>query len=393
MEFRFAKRMSRLNASDVRELLKLTAKPEIISLGGGLPAPELFPIEDIKAANAAVLDEMGKAALQYATTEGFAPLRRWIADRMNSTQGTNHTEDSILIMSGSQQALDFTGKVFLDEGDVVLCESPTYLSALGAFRAYECDFVAVPTDDEGMIMPELEKALQENPKAKLIYVIPTFQNPSGITWTLERRKGLVELAKKYNILIVEDNPYGELRYDGENLPSLASMYENVLYLGTFSKIFCPGYRIGWVAGPNEVLEKFVLVKQGADLQSNSFTQMALYKYLEMFDIDAHIEKIRETYRRRRDIAVETLDKNLPAGVRFTRPQGGLFLWIELPEYINARELLMDCLKQNVAFVAGNSFFPHSGVTNTLRLNFSYVSEEKLVIGLTCIANCIKAKMK
>ncbi|MDL2234522.1 PLP-dependent aminotransferase family protein, partial [Christensenellaceae bacterium OttesenSCG-928-L17] len=229
MQFPYAKRMANMNASDVRELLKLTANKNIIGLGGGLPAPELFPIENIKRANEATLDEMGADALQYTTTEGYTPLREWICARMNKTLGTSYETDQVVLMSGSQQALDFAGKVFLDPGDVVLCESPTYLSALGAFRAYECNFVEVPTDSQGMIISELEKALAENPKVRFIYVIPTFQNPTGVTWTLERRKGLVEAAKKYNVLVIEDNPYGELRFEGEPMPAIASMYENVLH--------------------------------------------------------------------------------------------------------------------------------------------------------------------
>ena len=239
MEYRYAGRLSNIRASEIRELLKLTERPEVISFAGGLPASELFPIQEIKAVNDYVLDCCGEQALQYTTTEGFQPLRRWIAERMNSRLGTAFDEDNIMITHGSQQALDLTGKVFLEEGDVVLCESPTYLAAISAFRAYGCRFAEVETDEEGMVISRLEKALEENPGAKLIYIVPDFQNPTGRTWSLVRRRQLAELSAKYNVVVIEDNPYGELRYEGDFLPSVKSFDKegNVLCTGTFSKIF------------------------------------------------------------------------------------------------------------------------------------------------------------
>lgn len=395
MKYQYAERMQHLSSSDVRDLLRATANKDIISIGGGLPAPELFPIEDIKKANEAVLDEMGAAALQYTTTEGFLPLRKWIADRMNRQLGTALGPDNILLTNGSQQALDLAGKVFLNEGDVVLCESPTYLSAISAFKAYGCSFIEAPTDEYGIQVDKLEAILDAAPHVKLIYTIPTFQNPTGITWTKERREGLVKIAKERGILIMEDNPYGELRYDGEEQPTMLSMDHDggVMYLGTFSKIFCPGYRIGWVAANQEVIEKLVLVKQGADLQCNTFAQMAVYKYVEMFDIDAHVAKIREVYKRRRDLAVRTLEAALPPNVHFTRPEGGLFLWVVLPKDINARHLMPKCMERGVAFVPGGSFFPNGGMENTMRINFSNAQDEKLEKALKIVADVIKESMK
>jgi len=392
MNYNYAGRIQHIKASEIREILKLTEKPEVISFAGGLPAPELFPLREIMAVNDEVLERSGEQALQYTTTEGYRPLRRWIANRMNTRLKTAFDEDNILITHGSQQALDLSGKVFLDEGDAVLCESPTYLAAISAFRAYGCTFVEVETDDQGMKMEALERALKEQPTAKLIYVIPDFQNPTGRTWSLERRRKLAELSAQYNVVVVEDNPYGELRYEGEFLPSVKSFDRtgNVLCTGTFSKIFCPGYRIGWIAGGKEVIRKYVLVKQGVDLQCNTMAQMAIAAYLDRYDIDAHIAKIREVYKKRRDIVLSTIRRTFPPNVRFTEPEGGLFLWVELDESIDTVRLLEECLKRNVAFVPGGSFFPNAHKQNTLRINFSNTRDELIADGIERIADAIKS---
>lgn len=391
MELKTARRMSSIKASEIREILKITERPEIISFAGGLPAPELFPIKEIKEVNGIVLEEDGQKALQYTTTEGYEPLRRWIAERMNSRLGTNFDSDNVLITHGSQQALDLTGKVFLDEGDIVFCESPTYLAAISAFKAYGCSFVEIPADEEGMILSELEKQLEVCQNAKLIYVIPDFQNPTGRTWSLERRRQLAEISARHGIAVVEDNPYGELRFEGEFLHSIQSFdaVGNVLLTGTFSKIFCPGYRIGWIAGAKDIIHKYVLMKQGADLQCNTIAQMEIAKYLELYDIDKHIDKIREIYRRRRDIAIQTMEKAFPKEALFTKPQGGLFAWVELPQGINARDILQKCLEKNVAFVPGGSFFPNGGHENTFRINFSNMSEDKIEEGLNRLGAVLK----
>ena len=390
MGLQYAKRMSYLKASEIREILKVTERPEVISFAGGLPAPELFPIEAIKKLNQIVLEESGEKALQYTTTEGYAPLRTWIANRMNARLGTSFDADNVLITHGSQQALDLSGKVFLDEGDVVLCESPTYLAAISAFKAYGCKFLEVPTDENGMIITELEKILQNTENVKLIYAIPDFQNPTGRTWNLERRQELAKVSAQYNVAVIEDNPYGELRFEGEPLPSIKSFDTegNILCTGSFSKIFCPGYRIGWIAGDKEIIKKYVLVKQGVDLQCNTIAQMEIAKYLELFNIDEHIAKIVETYRIRRDLAVSTMEKVFPKNITFTRPQGGLFAWVELPAHINARDVLTKSLEQNVAFVPGGSFFPNGGKENTFRINFSNMPEDRIVEGLKRLAKVL-----
>jgi len=387
----FAKRMDFLKVSDIREILKITANPEVISFAGGLPAAELFPIEEMKHVAITVLDEAGSEALQYSTTEGFVPLRKQIAIRMKSKFNIHATYENIQIISGSQQGLDLSGKLFIDEGDVVLCESPTYLAAISAFTAYSPRFIAVPTDDNGMIIEELEKIIENTPKIKLIYVIPDFQNPTGRTWSLERRKKFMTVIDKYEIPVIEDNPYGELRFEGEMLPALKTFDTKglVIFFSTFSKIFCPGLRIGWIVADKKFLEKYTLLKQGADLHTSTMSQREISKYIELYDLDANVEKIRRVYKGRRDIMLETMKREFPGSVKYTYPQGGLFLWVELPLYIKARQLLLKCLKENVAFVPGDSFFPNGGVENTLRLNYSNMSEERIVEGIKRLAKAIK----
>jgi 2-aminoadipate transaminase len=391
MAVRYARRMNSLRASEIREMLKVTARPEVISLAGGLPAPEFFPTAELKAVTVKVLEECGQQAMQYSTTEGHPPLRRWIAARMNARLGTSVQPGEVLITSASQQGLDLSGKVFLDEGDEVLCESPTYLGAISAFRAYGPRFVEVPTDDDGMIIPELEKILLASNRVKLVYVVPDSQNPTGRTWSLARRRAFMELTSLYRIPVIEDNPYSEVRFEGEGLPALKSMDQEglVVFLGTFSKIFSPGMRIGWVAAPGPIFEKYVLVKQGTDLHTSTLAQMQLVAYLETFDLDANLARLRETYRRRRDAMVRALEREMPPGVRFTRPTGGLFLWVELPERLNAREVLAACLERDVAFVPGGSFFPNGGHENTLRLNFSNMPEGRIEEGVRRLGTVLR----
>lgn len=391
MELKFAKRMSYIKASEIREILKVTEQEDVISFAGGLPAPELFPIKEINEINQIVLKEAGTKALQYTTTEGYAPLREWISKRMNERLGTSFDKDNILITHGSQQGLDLSGKVFLDEGDIVLCESPTYLAAISAFKAYGCSFIEIPTDRYGMNMDVLEDVLRKTKNIKLIYVIPTFQNPTGKTWNLERRKRLADLSAQYSVAVVEDNPYGELRFEGESLPSVKAFDKagNILCTGSFSKIFCPGFRIGWIAGDKEIIRKYVLVKQGTDLQCNTIAQMTIAEYLKRYDIDKHIKKIVEVYRKRRDIAVRSIECYFPKNIKFTHPEGGLFTWIELPEGVSARNILEKCLEKKIAFVPGGSFFPNENKENTFRINYSNMPEDRIEKGLQILGEVIK----
>ena len=391
----FAKRMDAMKASEIREQLKLTARPDIISFAGGLPAPELFPVEEMKAAAIAVMEESGRQAMQYSTTDGFPRLREQIAQRMGEKNGIHTDADHILVTSGSQQGLDYSARVFLDEGDVVLMESPSYMGAINAFKACQPKFVEVPTDDGGMIMEELEKILATTERVKMIYVIPDFQNPTGRTWSLERREKFMEIINRYEIPVIEDNPYGELRFEGEYLPALKSMDTKglVVFLGTFSKILAPGYRLGWVCASDEILFKYNLMAQAAALQASTISQMETAKWIDMFDLDAHVAKIREVYGRRRTVMVETMERELPSCCKFTKPDGGLFTWIELPEYMNAKELQLKCLEKKVAFVPGGTFYPNGGHENTMRLNYSCMPEEKIVQGITALAEAIKENLQ
>lgn len=387
----FAKRMDNLKASDIRELLKLTTRPEIISFAGGLPAPELFPVEDIKTATDAVLDEGGRTALQYGQTEGWLPLREHIVKRMAAKNSIQTTVDNILVTAGSQQGLDYCGKLFLDPGDVVVMESPSYLGAINAFQAYEPNFVEVPTDEDGLIMEELDRILTETERVKLIYVIPDFQNPSGRTWPLERRKQFMEIIKKHNVVAIEDNPYGDLRFKGEYLPSLKSMDTEglIIYMGTFSKILAPGYRLGWLCTNMEINEKLNIIAQAAALQTATISMMVVAKYLDMFDIDAHVEKIKATYRHRCELMINTMRECFPPEAKFTDPDGGLFTWVELPSYINTRDLAVKALEKKVAFVPGSGFFPNGGNSSCMRLNYSCMPDDKIVEGIHRLAEVIK----
>ena len=392
MRMKFANRIDSLRASDIREILKITQRAEVISFAGGLPAPELFPVEEIKEISRLLMEESGRVALQYSTTEGYEPLRQKIAARIGRKFQTQASAEEVMITSGSQQALDFTGKLFLDAGDVVLCESPTYLAAISAFRAYQPEFIDVPTDDDGMIIEELERILATTDNVKLVYVIPDFQNPTGRTWSRERRRRFIETVSRYGVAVLEDNPYGELRFEGEILPSIKSMDREGLVIGTgtFSKTFCPGMRIGWLVAAPPVIEKYVLIKQGADLCTSLRNQMEIDLFMERFDFEGNLVRLTELYRQRRNAMVAALEAMMPEGVSFTRPQGGLFLWVTLPERIKAIELLKRCLEQNVAFVPGDSFFPNGGVENTLRLNYSNMPEDRIREGVARLAAAIRS---
>ena len=391
MAVKYAKRMDLFKKSELGEILKLIEEPDIISFAGGLPASELFPVEEMKKVSVKVLDENGEEALEYSGSQGYLPLRNHIAKRMNEKGKTNVKAEDILVTSGSQQALDFAGNVFLDEGDIVLCESPSYLGALNAFKGYKPRIMEVPTDKEGMITEGLEKILKENDRVKFIYVIPDFQNPTGVTWSLDRRKKFMEVVNKYEIPVIEDNPYGELRYEGEFLPALKSFDTKglVIYLGTFSKIFCPGYRLGWTCASKDILQKFITCKENSDLQTSTIGQRELSKYIDDYDLDEHVEKIKSTYKKRRDLMLDCMEKEFPEGVSFTHPHGGLFTWVKLPEKLNAQDLMKKCVENKVAYVPGGFFFPEGNKENYFRLNYSSSKEEKIVEGIKRLGDVLK----
>ena len=392
---RFADRMDLLKGSAIRELLALANKPDIISFAGGMPAPELFPVEKVKAAADAVLEESGRIALQYTSTDGWPRLREQIAERMERKNNIHTDAAHILMTSGSQQGLDYSSRVFVNPGDVIIIESPSYLGALNAFKACQPKFVEIPTDDDGMIMEDLEKVLATTENVKMIYVIPDFQNPTGRTWPLERRKRFMEIINRYEVPVIEDNPYGELRYSGEYLPALKSMDTKglVVYLGTFSKILAPGYRLGWVCADDAILQKYNFMAQAAALQASTIGMMEVSKFIDMFDLDEHVATIRECYGHRNKLMQDTMAAAFPKEVKYTHPQGGLFAWVVLPEYMNAKDLQMKCLEKKVAFVPGGSFFPNGGHDNTLRLNYSCMPEEKIVQGITALCQTIRENLK
>lgn len=392
---KFSDRMSNLTGSEIRELLKLTAQPDVISFAGGMPAPELFPVDELKGISASVMDEAGMVALQYSTTEGYPPLRKHIADRMLSKNKIKTDPDHILMTSGSQMGLDFSARVFLNKDDIVLLESPSYLGAVNAFKASEAKFLEVSTDDQGMIMTELEKILEKENRVKMIYVIPDFQNPSGRTWSLERRQEFIRIINKYEIPVIEDNPYGELRFEKEFLPALKALDTKglVIYLGTFSKILVPGYRLGWVCASTEILQKYNFMEQASNLQASTIAQMEVSKFLDTYNLDEHIEKIKTVYKKRRDVMLKSMEEEFPEGVHFTYPEGGLFTWVVLPEYINAKIMARECLDKKVAYVPGGGFFPNGGHENTFRLNYSCMPEWKIKDGIQRIAGVIKNNIR
>ncbi len=392
MQFKFAKRASTLKASEIRELLKLTEKPEIISFAGGLPAPELFPIDKITVIVQDILQNDAKAALQYSATEGFVLLREIIANQRMTLANVKTTPDNVLITAGSQQGIDFSARLFLDDGDYIICEDPSYLGAINVFNTYHAKYLPIPMDEEGMIMEELEKTLQAYPQAKLIYTIPDFQNPTGRTMSVARRKRLAELAAQYKIAVIEDNPYGELNFEGHRLPAIQSFDAEgwVIYLGSFSKTFCPGYRIGWICAEDTVLNKFVMLKQVADLQCSSIAQREVAYFMQRYSLDEHVASIIAVYKKRRDLMLDGIAKYFPAGVKYTLPAGGLFTWVELKPGINAAELLIEALKENVAFVPGAPFFANGGNHNFLRLNYSNMPEERIVEGIKRLGKVLHA---
>ncbi len=383
---RYARRVQRIKGSAIRELLKLTEMPGAISLAGGLPAAEIFPLEQILAATQRILAQQGQQALQYGATEGYTPLRDLLAQRM-TVEGVKVTRENILITSGSQQGLDLLGKLLVNPGEPWLVESPTYMGALQAFNPYGPEYVAVRSDHEGIVISELEVALQRHPGG--MYVLPSFQNPSGVTFTLERRQQLIELAGRYNVPVIEDDPYSELRFEGEPL----QIYQgNVILLNTFSKVLTPGLRVAWIVAPAEVIRKLTLIKQGADLHTATLNQMIAYELTREGFLEEHVPVIRALYRERRDAMLAALEEYFPDTIIWTRPQGGLFLWVTLPEGLDAAQLLGDALEYRIAFVPGAAFHANGGGTNTMRLSFSNVNAEQIEEGMRRLGKLLHNRM-
>jgi 2-aminoadipate transaminase len=388
---RLAHRTAGVTSSLIRELLKLVEDPEIISFAGGLPAPEVFPLAEVEAATARVLREHGDRALQYGATEGYRPLRELLVRHMRR-YGIDVACENVLVTTGAQQALDLIGKLLIDPGDRVVTENPTYLGALQAFNAYEARYLPLPIDDDGMRVDRLEEALRKGPK--FVYVLPNFQNPAGVTLSLARRRRLVELCARYGVPVVEDDPYGQLRYSGQHEPALVRLdrelhgdggdgrfRSGVVYVGTLSKTLAPGLRVGWVVAPEEVAVRLTQLKQGADLHSSTFAQMVAFETARGGFLDRHVRELRRVYGQRRLAMLNALERHFPPGVRWTRPDGGLFLWVSLPRLLDSQELLERALEAKVAFVPGAAFHPAGGGAHTMRLNFSYARPEVIEEGV------------
>ncbi len=386
---RLARRMSRMPPSAVREILKVAEQPEMLSFAGGLPAPELFPVEAIAEAHAEVLARDGRAALQYSTTEGFGPLREWVVDRL-ARRGVRASTDQVLITNGSQQGIDLVARVLLDQGDVVAVENPSYLAALQTFAGCEAVFAPVESDDDGMQMESLDRVFAER-RPRLVYVVPEFHNPKGTTLSMERRAHLVRLCQAHRVPVLEDDPYGELRFRGEAQPPLAALDGEgvVVHLGTFSKTLAPGMRLGWLVGPKELVRAAAIAKQAADLHTATLAQRAAVALLARFDYDAHLVKLRKVYGERCQAMLGALERHFPPGGSWTRPDGGLFVWARLPAGVSADDIFASALREKVAFVPGSAFFAEHPRHDHLRLNYSNRPADLIEEGIARLGRVVR----
>jgi 2-aminoadipate transaminase len=403
---RYARRLAWMTTSAIRDIMKFAQAQDIISLSGGWPEADLFPIKQLDEISHYVLTEMPRQSLQYGVTDGFAPLRQIIAEYMTQL-GAPTSIENVVITSGSQQGPDMMGRIFLDEGDTVLVENPTFLGALQSFNAYGVQYLPVPLDDEGVRIDVLEKLVATR-KPKFMYLIPNFQNPTGVSMSLARRRQVVEIADQMGVPILEDDPYGLLRFEGAHLPSLLALDSarfpenaaaksyvkgNVVYLNTFSKTLAPGLRVAWAVCPPEIAQQFVMAKQGSDLHTNALAQTMAYEFMRRGWLPAQIQRIRDTYRIRRDAMIEAIEAHFPAGVQHTRPEGGLFLWLTLPEGINTVPMLKEAVAQKVAFVPGAPFFVDGTGQNTMRLSFASVPPETIREGIKRLAEVVKKHIR
>ncbi len=392
-EARLAKRTQGMKSSVIRDLLKVAMQPDMISFAGGLPAPDFFPIREFEEACRHVLQHEGQVALQYGPSEGYAPLKQFLAEKM-SKYGILVELDNILITNGSQQGLDLIGKVFVDPDACVICSRPTYLGALQAWNAYQARYCTIPLDDEGMCIDELPAILDADHGHRFVYVLPNFHNPAGITLPLERRERLVEIARQYDLVIIEDDPYGELRYEGEDVtPIFRLAPERTLYLSTFSKTLAPGIRLAWIVAPKPIIAKLVQAKQGADLHTGTFVQMVANDICQRGFLRQHVKRLCEIYHQRRDAMLDALAEHMPEEVSWPHPQGGLFLWVRTSDRINTRDFLEKATAAKVAFVPGFAFYPgDSGGLHSMRLNFSYAKEEVINEGIYRLGVAMKEEL-
>ncbi|QIZ03748.1 PLP-dependent aminotransferase family protein [Limosilactobacillus reuteri] len=391
-QFKYSKRVPADGTDAVGAILQAAADPKIISFAGGLPAPELFPVKEMKATVDKVFEEHGQEAMQYGAAKGVTALREVIQQHVKEKENVDSELDNVLVTTGSEQALDLVGKAFVDPGDTVLVEQPTYLCALDVFRSYGANFASVEMDEDGMKMDALEEALKANPNTKLIYTVPNFQNPTGRTMTEERRKQLAELAEKYDVYVLEDNPYGEIRFAGQHVPAVKSFDKSghVLYMSTFSKTLAPGFRLGWLVADEDVVNKLTVLKQSADLHTDNLAQFAVAQFFADNDVDAHVKEISALYGKRKDLMLEGIKKYFPEGVKYTNPEGGMFLWVEVPGVDDTVELFKECLEHDVAFVPGDPFFAGEAQPGAFRLNYSNMKEDQIEVGLKRLGAALTA---
>lgn len=391
-QFKYSKRVPADGTDAVGAILQAAADPKIISFAGGLPAPELFPVKEMKAAVDKVFEEHGQEAMQYGAAKGVTALREVIQQHVKEKENVDSELDNVLVTTGSEQALDLVGKAFVDPGDTVLVEQPTYLCALDVFRSYGANFASVEMDEDGMKMDALEEALKANLNTKLIYTVPNFQNPTGRTMTEKRRKQLAELAEKYDVYVLEDNPYGEIRFSGQHVPAVKSFDKSghVFYMSTFSKTLAPGFRLGWLVADKAVVNKLTVLKQSADLHTDNLAQFAVAQFFADNDVDAHVKEISALYGKRKDLMLEGIKKYFPEGVKYTDPEGGMFLWVEVPGVDDTVELFKECLEHDVAFVPGDPFFAGEVQPGAFRLNYSNMKEDQIEVGLKRLGAALTA---
>ncbi|MBQ3692284.1 MAG: PLP-dependent aminotransferase family protein [Clostridia bacterium] len=392
MEYKFSDRVQSLKPSAIREIFKYAADPTVVSLSAGNPSPDAFPTVEIAEISQRLLSENPIAALQYSVTEGYTPLREFLKDYMKTKHNVGSDNDDILITSGAQQIMDLASKSVLNEGDVVICENPSFIGSLNTFRSYNARLVGVPVEPDGMSIEKLEEALKSEPRAKFIYTIPNFQNPSGVTMSLEKRKAVYALAKKYQVLIIEDNPYGDLRFSGEFLPCIKSFDDEgiVIYSGSFSKVISPGMRVGYAIAPKTIIQKMVVCKQGQDVHTNIWSQLVCYEFLTRYDFDKHLERLREIYRKKANFAMDLLDKHLAPQITYHRIDGGLFIWCDLPENVDTAKFCMNAVKNKVCVVPGTAFMANeTDITHSFRINFSTPTDEQLQKGIEILGEMAK----
>lgn len=389
MEYKFSDRVSNLKPSAIREIFKYAADPEVISLSAGNPSPDAFPAKAIEEISAEVLRNNPVSVLQYSVTEGYAPLRKNLMEYMKTEHNTGNENDDILITTGAQQIMDLCTKALVNEGDVVICEAPSFIGSLNTFRSYNAKLVGVKVDADGMNTDELEKALKANPNAKIIYTIPNFQNPSGVTMSLEKRKKVYELAKQYGVLILEDNPYGDLRYSGEYVPNIKSIdTENiVIYAGSFSKVISPGMRVAYTICPKPVFQKLVVCKQGNDVHTNAWSQYVCNEFITKYDFKSHLAMLREIYTKKAQFCMDLLDKYCAPAITYNKIDGGLFIWCDLDESIDMPAFCKEAVLNKVCVVPGNAFLTdENDKCNSFRINFSTPTDEQLEKGIKILGN-------